>query len=228
MRRTTAGGGLRERLVSTIGAGILGLGIALGLLLASLIQMVLQGSALAPYRIQVMQATALILTVVFSATFVSRWRMGKNFENGFRGEARVGQAIEGALTAPGCAVAHSVTGIGKGGDIDHLVATPGKLWVIETKISRITSRKRFRRALEQTARNTRAARRWAGRGTNTQGCLVLAYGHVRRKSYDVGSERVAVITRENMIKELQLAAAVPVQRADWLAKRVWRAGKFRR
>ena len=47
MRRTTAGGGLRERLVSTIGAGILGLGIALGLLLASLIQMMLQGSALA-------------------------------------------------------------------------------------------------------------------------------------------------------------------------------------
>ena len=228
MRRTTAGGGLRERLVSTIGAGILGLGIALGLLLASLIQMMLQGSALAPYQLQVMQATALILTVVFSVTFVSRWRLGKNLEKGFKGEVRVGQGIEGAITAPGCAVAHSVTGIGIGGEIDHLVATPGKLWVIETKVSRIKSRKRFSRALEQTARNTRAARRWAGRGTNVQGCLVLAFGHVGRKWYDVGAERLAVVTRAEMITTLRLAAAVPVQRGDKLAKRVWRAGKDRR
>ena len=106
---------------------------------------------------------------------------------------RVGQGIEGAITAPGCAVAHSVTGVGKGGDIDHLVATPGKLWVIETKVSRIKSKKRFSRALEQTARNTRARDAGPGRGTNVQGCLVLAFGHVGRKWYDVGAERLAVV-----------------------------------
>ena len=48
-------------------------------------------------------------------------------------ERNVGGLIEYGITAPGCAIAHSVTEIAEIGDIDHLVATPGCLWVVETK-----------------------------------------------------------------------------------------------
>ena len=41
-------------------------------------------------------------------------------------------AVEHALAAPDCAVAHSVSTIARAGHIDHLVATPVRLWVIGT------------------------------------------------------------------------------------------------
>ena len=52
-------------------------------------------------------------------------------------ERFVGGLTEGAIAAPGCAVAHSVTKIADVGDIDHLVATPGTLWVVETKYRKV-------------------------------------------------------------------------------------------
>ena len=41
-----------------------------------------------------------------------------------------GHAIENALAAPWCASAHAVSTIARAGCIDHLVATPVRLWVI--------------------------------------------------------------------------------------------------
>ena len=41
-----------------------------------------------------------------------------------------GHAIENALAAPWCASAHAVSTIARAGCIDHLVATPIRLWVI--------------------------------------------------------------------------------------------------
>ena len=54
---------------------------------------------------------------------VERGRLGR-LEKGEDAEVRAGQFIEYALTAPSCAIAHSVTGIARVGDIDHVVATP--------------------------------------------------------------------------------------------------------
>ena len=45
----------------------------------------------------------------------------------------VGQAIEYPSTRERCAVAHHLEEIARVGGIDHLVATPRGLWVIETK-----------------------------------------------------------------------------------------------
>ena len=87
-------------------------------------------------------------------TFDSRWSLA-NLEKRLDAEYRIGQVIDYALVPPGCAVAHGVTGIGVGGDIDHLVATPSGLWVIETK-ARAVPRKRFRAVLDRIADNVRA------------------------------------------------------------------------
>ena len=51
-------------------------------------------------------------------------RSRSNIEKGMDAEMRVGQAIDYAVAAPRCAVAHNVTKIAKYGDIDHIVLTP--------------------------------------------------------------------------------------------------------
>ena len=65
-----------------------------------------------------------------------RWNLD-NLQKGGEAETYVGQLVEYAITAEHCAVAHSVTEIATGGDIDHLVATPAAVWLIETKYKRV-------------------------------------------------------------------------------------------
>ena len=99
-------------------------------------------------------------------------------------ETYVGQVIEYALAAPHCAAAHSVTGLTAGGDIDHLVATPTGLRVVETKAGRVP-RKRFPRVLARMAMNAKAVRDWAPPGTPVHCCLVLKDpGRTGRKDYE--------------------------------------------
>ena len=60
--------------------------------------------------------------------------MELRWANGMTAERNVAGVIECALSADGCATAHGVTNIPNTiGDIDHLVATPQCLWVVETK-----------------------------------------------------------------------------------------------
>ena len=93
---------------------------------------------------------------------LERVRLG-NLVKGEKAETHAGHAIEYALTAANCAVAHSVTTIARVGDIDHLVATPVRLWVIETKYRRVP-RERFPEVLRQIADNTNAVWEWAPAG----------------------------------------------------------------
>ena len=87
------------------------------------------------------------------------WRL-RDMRTGAGAEERVGEAIEYALTRAGCAVAHGVTVIAREGDIDHLVATPTRLWVLETKSGRLP-RTAFATTLRRIARNVDAVRAWA-------------------------------------------------------------------
>ena len=99
------------------------------------------------------------------------------------------RAIEHALAAPGCAVAHSVRTIARAGVIDHLVATPVRLWVI-TAIDWRVSREELLHILAAVADNTTAVWDWAPPGTPVRGCLVLG-GERRpaRTRYDYGKGR---------------------------------------
>ena len=84
------------------------------------------------------------------------------FEKGEDAEVRAGQAIGWAITAPNCAVAHSVTKIARVGDIDHLVATPVRVWVIETKFRKVPPKK-FPKVLQRLADNSGGSRLGARR-----------------------------------------------------------------
>ena len=133
-------------------------------------------------------------------------RRSSNPGNDERAEPRAGQAIEHALTAPHCAVARSVNAIAKVGDIDHLVATPVRLWVIETR-SRRVPRERFPEVLRRIADNTTAVWEWAPAGTPVRGCLVLANdARPQRKTFDYGKEPVVVHTPASLARELETEA----------------------
>ena len=79
------------------------------------------------------------------------WRLA-DMRKGASAEERIGQVIEYAVTSERCAVAHHVEDIAKVGDIDHLVATPRGLWVIETKHGRVPTQE-FRETLWRIAHN---------------------------------------------------------------------------
>ena len=112
-------------------------------------------------------------------------------------------AIEHALAAPGCAVAHSVRTIARAGVIDHLVATPVRLWVIGA-VDRRISREELPSVLAAIADNTTAVWSWAPQGTPVRGCLVL--GDERRQArtrYDYGKGPVVVHTPATLARELK-------------------------
>ena len=112
-------------------------------------------------------------------------------------------AIKHALAAPGCAVAHSVSTIARAGVIEHLVATPVRLWVI-TAIGRRVSREELPNVFAAIADNTTAVWDWAPQGTPVRGCLVL--GGERRQArtrYDYGKGPVVVHTPATLARELK-------------------------
>ena len=145
------------------------------------------------------------VVLLLSIRYLERRRLG-NLGKGEKAEIHAGQAIEHALTAPGCAVARSVITIARVGDIDHLVATPVRLWVIETKYRRIR-RERFPEVLRQIADNTNAVWEWAPAGTPVRGCLVLANAaRSQRKTFDYGKEPIVVHTPASLAHELKAEA----------------------
>ena len=127
------------------------------------------------------------------------WRLEKDIGPA----APTRHAIEHALAAPGCAVAHSVSTIARAGVIDHLVATPVRLWVI-TAIDRSIPREEIPNVLAEIADNTTAVWDWAPQGTPVRGCLVV--GRERRQArtrYDYGKGPVVVHTLATLARELK-------------------------
>ena len=148
-----------------------------------------------------------------------RWRL-RDMRVGARAEEKVGQAIEYALTRPRCAVTHHVEEIAKVGDIDHLVATPRGLWVIETKHGRVPKRK-FRKTLRRIAANVEAVREWAP-GTRVTGCLTFGGDQDvdARPTYDRGTIRCFKSAAE-LMRELREEAHGEGSEGVDLARRVW-------
>lgn len=141
-------------------------------------------------------------------------------------EEYVGQAIEYALTVPSCAVAHSVTGLTDSGDIDHLVATPAGLWVVETKTGRVPKRF-FPGVLEGLARKAKAAREWAPPGTIVRACLVLDNPEgTRRRRYEAAGETIAVHSVRSLAKDLSAEVTPEPAASPELANAVWKLGKI--
>ena len=103
-----------------------------------------------------------------------RQRQREDFRKGHVAERQVGRALEMAITQKDCAVAHNVMGIMDLGDIDHIVATPQSVWVIETKYRRVP-RRRFPRVLSRLHACRAEIEALMPPGTPVRACLVLAY-----------------------------------------------------
>ncbi len=150
----------------------------------------------------------------------------RNMIKGLDAESYVGQVIEYAISAPGCAVAHNVMDIAKAGDIDHLVVTPARIRVVETKSGRVPPRE-FPDVLRRIAVNVAAVRGWALPATVVQGCLVIAGGDgpEAKRSYSEGAETILVEDPASLLKKLQSEARGAGPIPSELVWRVWKLGK---
>ena len=142
-----------------------------------------------------------------------------NLDKGLRGERRVGETIERAIAAPGCAVAHGVKEVAAVGDIDHLVATPVRIWVVETKYQWLEDGA-FKEALDRIDRNVRAVE---GKfpGVPVQGSLVLAYGErgPKRRRYNDG--RVLAHKPDSLAETLRDECVCKPSLDPAVADRIW-------
>ena len=224
--RTFAGAFAQRRRIELLLVSALGVGAVVGLVIGHWLHWVMgawlgDGWWSAAAGLATLAAIAAFWLVFRS---LGRGRM-ERLDNGDDAEVRTGQFIEYALSAPGCAIAHSVTSIARFGDIDHLVATPVRLWVVETKYRRVP-RERFPEVLRRIAENTAAVWEWAPPGTPVRGCLVLAYeSRIRRKSYDYGKQPVVVHTPASLARELKVEAREERTIDERVAAGVWELGR---
>ena len=172
---------------------------------------------------------ALVLVAVRILDWPSyRWNF-ENLRKGVDAETRVGQAIEYAITAENCAVAHSVTEVSKVGDIDHIIVTPVAVWVIETKYKKVLP-KSFPEVLSRIAANTDAVRQWAPAGTTVRGCLVLAYEtEIKRRNYSHGKENVTVYTQDSLVTLIRKIRGEARERRsldERITKDIWKLGRI--
>ena len=171
----------------------------------------------------VVVGTVCLLTSVFWWFLRSRRR--RNLEKGHVAERQIGRALEQVLTANNCAVAHNVEGVASTGDIDHIVATPRGVWVVETKYRRVPNRN-FPYVLKRIGANVARLRELLPPDTPVNGCLVLAYetdgvvakrDGVRVYNYDTFSGKFLVTLRNERRGDLVVNAQV--------AGVVWRLGR---
>ncbi len=154
------------------------------------------------------------------------WRLDHIWK-GLEAETRIGNAIQYALTASGCAVAHDVKKIAKAGNIDHLVVTPSRIWVIETQAGRVP-KKKFPKALGMIAANVKSVRAWAPPMVEVQGCLVIDDGKkVGKKSFSADLETILRHNRRTLMRQLRKEACEPGGAVDEaLLRKAWALGSI--
>ena len=152
------------------------------------------------------------------------WRL-PDMGKGAHAEETIGQAIGYALTRERCAVAHHVERIARVGDIDHLVATPRGLRVIETKHGRVPS-SMFPETLRRIALNVQAVRNCVP-GMRVTGCLVFVTGSGKppKPGYEWGTETIRCFgNAASLMRELKAEARCEGGSSE-MARRVWQLGK---
>lgn len=219
-----AGAFLRQRLVRTALYGTAVSGSVIGLGIGVVFYVVFPQWIGFGWGVVAYGATAAALLIVpwVTESRAYRWNL-ENLAKGVDAETRVGQVIERAITAEHCAVAHSVTEIAKVGDIDHIVATPRAVWVIETKYKKVPE-DLFDGVLRRIAANTRAVRQchWLPEGTPVRGCLVLAYEKKLVKTkYKAEGELITAYTTTSLLKEMGSEALGGPSLDREIVKKIW-------
>ncbi|MYA78923.1 MAG: NERD domain-containing protein, partial [Acidobacteriia bacterium] len=162
--RRSAGSFIRETMTRLSLLEMGGVGLLIGLSIGFLIYLVGvqigHGWVIGAY----LAVAAVVLSAVRILKSPSyRWNQ-ENLRKGAYAEIRVGQIIEEVITDEQCAVAHGVIRPEEEGDLDHLVATPTGIWVVETKYRPVPQDK-FSRVLRHIEESIDWVREWAPIGT---------------------------------------------------------------
>ena len=127
-----------------------------------------------------------------------------NLEKGLAAETLIGRRIEAAITRPNHAVAHNLLiGRAEPGDIDHMVATPEGLVVVEAKFKDLPE-DRFSEVRHRLARNIKAVREWAPPGTRVRGAIVYMNLEHREREYPTLGEDIRVYESKRFAREFRL------------------------
>ena len=198
----------------------------MGVLFSAVIFFILATIGWLPFWFEISMVIAFGCVVVILLLFFAprKWSI-INLRKGMVGEQRVGQGIEFALTARHCAVAHGVMSIpGVVGDVDHLVATPKGLFVIETKYRRVP-KTHFGDVLLRLSGNVQAVRRWAPHNTLVRACLVLVEDEHEQDSYSTDGETILVRSGKSFRKMLRDESREPLSTDNGLSRFVWNIGQ---
>ena len=143
----------------------------------------------------------LLAALIFARRIHRGWKT-TDMRKGARSEARIGHVIEYAISHETCAVAHNVIGIAKKADIDHLVATPRGLWMIETKSKRHSDTEDSK--LNALAAQVKDVRNWALPGTATSGCLVYVEdaGSANDSELRVNGESIQKLANQKSVAKI--------------------------
>ena len=149
------------------------------------------------------------------------WRLG-DMRKGAHSEVRIGAAIEDALTQPSCAIAHGVMDIAREGDIDHLIATPQRIWVIESKYGRLPHRE-FAKTLRRIVVNVNAVSEWQP-DVEVVGCLVFG-GDSKVKAQSTytrdGRQILCFKDLKFLAQQLRMEAGEERTVPEGVARKVW-------
>ena len=222
--RRGAGGYLETELFVEVFGPVLALSVGVGMLVGVGAHVLFGWSFVLPMA-TVLVAGAAVLWFV-------RGRRREAFRKGYVAEHQIGRALEQAITAKGCAVAHNVTGVMDSGDIDHIVATPQSVWVIETKYRRVP-----KDAFPGVVARLRACRRRVEEllpiGTPVRACLVLAYegGGVRKARSDIrvfNNETFQGLLRDLQAEWSESRGTEGMDMDEGVARTIWRLSRGQR
>ena len=162
----------------------------------------------------------LLAALIFARRIRRGWKT-TDMRKGARSEARIGHVIEYAISHETCAVAHNVMGISKKADIDHLVATPRGLWVIETKSKRHSDTEDSK--LNALAAKVKDVRSWAPPGTATSGCLVYVEdaGPANDSELHVNGESIRKFANQKALARVLRTEVQEEGGSIPLAKKIW-------
>ena len=224
-RRREPGAFTRRRWNQKIFLSMAGVGMTIGYLgspyLDKLIIMTLGAE-----WIWVIRVTLPVIAVIVLERCLNKW--DKSWLAGHIAERMVGDCINTVLTRKGYAVAHGATSK-KGGDIDHLIATPAILWIVETKLHRV-KKKYFGETLDTLRQKYKSLEQHWGEKVPVKLVLVVTdnKGMKLKDQYiDDGEEDVWVWNiedfKKNLIKEVQnIGHKTPSATMERVRKEIWK------
>ena len=213
----------RLSLLEMGGVGLL-IGLSIGFLFYLVGVLIGHGWAIGAY-LAVAAAVVLAVRILKSPSY--RWNQ-ENLRKGAEAEIRVGQIIEEAITDEKCAVAHGVIRSEERGDIDHLVATPTGIWVVETKYRPVPVGK-LSNVLSHIEESIDWVREWAPIGTTVKGCLVLVkeWERGKKRHYRSGNEKITAYTPEQFEEALKGEAREKRSIDERVTQKIWNLGRSR-